>query len=387
MPGYLVRTTLIIAFIQFINALEYMIFNPLFTYMAPTFQVPVSQAGYVTGIYTLASVMSGVSVWRWIGNVKPQRFLLCNMVLLGGLTLMTLSTTSFNGLLFWRFLAGLVGGTTMAVGCSLLVNVMPPHLRPRALASIISAFSLVSIVGMPTMLFLSEKIGWQIAPATIGGLCLIALPLIKLALPEQPIEAGHQTGLRWSPSLLFYVSGNALAQFSPMLIIPLLVPLLTTKMGASADELPWLFFGGGLAGLCATKLTGKLCQRYSGYHISLLASLLFILSLSIAFIFNYGGGFFMVLFLAAAYCRLVASSAVAMRFPEDSARAGFTLLQNTLMSLSTAAAFLLSSWLISVDGNGERAMKGVLLLCAVSALPLPWLLRLQEKGLSIRAAG
>lgn len=51
--------------------------------MAPTFQVPVSQAGYVTGVYTLASVIAGVSVWRWVGNVKPRRFLLCNMVLLG----------------------------------------------------------------------------------------------------------------------------------------------------------------------------------------------------------------------------------------------------------------------------------------------------------------
>lgn len=164
MPGYLVRITLIMAFVQFINALEYMIFNPLFAWMAATFQVPVSQAGYVTGIYTLASVIAGVSVWRWVGNVKPQRFLLCNMALLGGLTIMTLTTTSFSGLLFWRFLAGLVGGTTMGVGSSLLVNIMPAHLRPRALASTIAAFSLVSIVGMPTMLFLSEKIGWQIAP-------------------------------------------------------------------------------------------------------------------------------------------------------------------------------------------------------------------------------
>lgn len=387
MPGYLVRITLIMAFVQFINALEYMIFNPLFTWMAPTFQVPVSQAGYVTGVYTLASVVAGVSVWRWVGNVKPRRFLLCNMALLGGLTMMTLTTTRFDVLLFWRFLAGLVGGTTMGVASSLLVNIMPPQLRPRALASTIAAFSLVSIVGMPMMLFLSEQIGWQIAPATIGGLCLITLPLIKLVLPEQPIEASRQAGLRWSSSVLFYASGNALAQFSPMLIIPLLVPLLTVKMGASGGELPWLFFGGGVAGLGATKLTGKLCQHYSGYRISLLASLLCILSLSIAFTFNHGGALFMVLFLAAAYCRLVASSAVAMRFPADSARAGFTLLQNTLMSLSTAAAFLLSSWVLSVDGNGERAMQGILLLCALSALPLPWLLRNQEKRLATRAAG
>ena len=211
--------------------------------------------------------------------------------------------------------------------------------------------------------------------------------MIGLSLPVLCVVASPQAGLRWSSSLLFHASGNALAQFSPMLIIPLLVPLLTTKLGASGDELPWLFFAGGAAGLCATKLTGRLCQRYSGYRISLLGSLLFILSLSIAFTFNHGGALFMLLFLAAAYCRLMASSAVAMRFPADSARAGFTLLQNTLMSLSTAAAFLLSSWLLSVDGGGERAMQGILLLCALSALPLPWLLRVQEKRLATRAAG
>lgn len=164
MPGYLVRATLIIAFVQFINALEYMIFNPLFTWMAPTFQVPVSQAGNVTGFYTLASVISGIGVWRWVGQLKPRRFLLCNMALLGGLTAMTLTTTRFDVLLFWRFLAGVVGGTTMGVASSLLVNIMPPQLRPRALASTIAAFSLVSIVGMPTMLFLSEKIGSRVPP-------------------------------------------------------------------------------------------------------------------------------------------------------------------------------------------------------------------------------
>lgn len=45
MPGYLVRITLIMAFVQFINALEYMIFNPLFAWMAD-----VSGAGKPGGL-------------------------------------------------------------------------------------------------------------------------------------------------------------------------------------------------------------------------------------------------------------------------------------------------------------------------------------------------
>lgn len=76
MPGYLVRITLIMAFVQFINALEYMIFNPLFAWMAPTFQVPVSQAGYVTGIYTLASVIAGLASGD--GSVTLNRSAFCS---------------------------------------------------------------------------------------------------------------------------------------------------------------------------------------------------------------------------------------------------------------------------------------------------------------------
>lgn len=116
------RMGAIIAFIQFTNALEYMIFNPLFVYMAPTFQVPVSWAGYVSGIYTLASVISGIGAWRLVGKLNPRKFLLVNMALLGALTLMVLATQHFILLLILRFLAGLLGGMTMGVASSLLIN-------------------------------------------------------------------------------------------------------------------------------------------------------------------------------------------------------------------------------------------------------------------------
>lgn len=43
----LIRIALVIAFVQFTNALEYMMFSPVFTFMAADFAVPVtSQAMY-----------------------------------------------------------------------------------------------------------------------------------------------------------------------------------------------------------------------------------------------------------------------------------------------------------------------------------------------------
>lgn len=56
----LIRIALVIAFVQFTNALEYMIFSPVFTFMAADFAVPVSFSGYVSGMYTSGAVLSGI---------------------------------------------------------------------------------------------------------------------------------------------------------------------------------------------------------------------------------------------------------------------------------------------------------------------------------------
>lgn len=70
----LTAIALVIAFIQFTNALEYMVFNPIFLYMAADFSVPVSFAGYVSAAYTLAAVISGIGAFFWIGALRSGAF-------------------------------------------------------------------------------------------------------------------------------------------------------------------------------------------------------------------------------------------------------------------------------------------------------------------------
>lgn len=380
------RMGAIIAFIQFTNALEYMIFNPLFIYMAPTFQAPVSWAGYVSGIYTLASVLSGVCAWRWVERCNPRRFLLINMALLGALTLMILTTDRFILLLVLRFFAGILGGTTMGVASSLLINAAPREQRSRLLAMVITAFSLVSIIGMPTMLFLCERMGWQIAPVLIGLLCLLSLLMIQFGLPGT--SGGERSGakMRITPAIFLFASGNALTQFSPMLLLPILVPLLMDSMRASSAALPWLFFLGGLAGFAATILSGRLCQRYGGFRVSLAATSAFIISLLMALWLTGMSWLFITLFLGASYSRLVASSAVALRFPDDGWRAGFTTLQGGIMSLSTAAAFIICSLWLADGEMSHQTSTALIVLSGLSAMLLPCLLRYQERKFANNAA-
>ena len=234
----LIRIAMVIAFVQFTNALEYMMFSPVFTFMAADFAVPVTFSGYVSGMYTSGAVLSGIIAFYWIDRCNKKHFLIANMVLLAMATLLTTFTTSFPLLLTLRFFAGLVGGTTMGVGITILINHTPAYLRGKMLATVIASFSMVSIVGMPAVLFLCAHYGWHVALCLICTLFWLALPLIVSIIPQDPVTFDTSHALPLDVDTLLFASGNALVQFSPMLIIPVLAPLMTQLLGASQCLLP-----------------------------------------------------------------------------------------------------------------------------------------------------
>ncbi|CAI0845094.1 MFS transporter [Serratia marcescens] len=363
----LTAIALVIAFIQFTNALEYMVFNPIFIYMAGDFSVPVSFAGYVSAAYTLAAVISGIGAFFWIGGVEKRRFLMLNVTLLGVTTLLIATTQQFYWLLALRLLAGLLGGTTMGVGIGLLLNAAPAALHGRMLATVIASFSLVSIVGMPGMLYLCEVASWRAALAAIGGLCLLAAVLVALFVPKDAPQPQAAAPVTLDRRLLLFASAAGLTQFSPMLLIPVLAPLLTQRLQVADAHLSWLFLIGGVAGYLATVLAGRWLQRVGAVTLTVGATLLLLGSLWLAARGGDRGELFMVAFLAAAYARLVAISSLSMRWPDNRQRAAFGTLQTALIHLSATVAFLLSSTLLS-GGLTPLSLQPLLWLCALSAV-------------------
>ncbi|MDT3250508.1 MFS transporter [Serratia sp. root2] len=380
----LMRIAIAMAFIQFTNALEYMVFNPVFAFMAADFAVPVSFSGYVSGMYTSGAVLSGVIAFYWIGHFNKKRFLIANMALLGLLTLLTTFTSSFSLLLTLRFCAGLVGGTTMGVGISILINNAPTNLRGKMLATVIASFSMVSIAGVPTILFLCTNYGWHVALWLISTLCLLALPLIVSIIPQDPVSFDTLRTQSLDVDTVLFASSNALVQFSPMLVIPILVPLMTQQLGASQDLLPWLFFGGGVTGYLSTKITGALTTRFSALILATGSTIVFILSLLIPILGYQHAALFITLFLGASYSRLVSSSAVTIQFPDDRQRAGFSSLQTSIMYLITTVAFFLSAFLLPNHGMAPQNVNKLLAVCAISSSGFPIVVIILQKKLAKR---
>lgn len=380
----LMRIAIIIAFIQFTNALEYMVLTPVFSFMAEAFSVPVSFSGYVSGMYTLGAVLSGVAAFYWIDRFDKKRFLMQNMLLLGALTFVSTFTLNFDTLLALRFCAGLVGGTTMGVGISILINYSPVDMRGKMLATVIASFSIVSIVGTPSILFLCTHYGWHISLWSISFLCLLSLPLIAFFIPKDAAQLCTKNKLSIDAQTLLFASCNALVQFSPMLIIPILTPLMTHHLGAQKDQLPLLFLSGGIAGYLSTKLTGVLTSRFSALKLATVSTLLFVVSLLIPAMGLHSAFLFITLFLGASYSRLVSSSSVTIQYPADQQRASFSSLQTAIMSLITTLAFFLSSLLLPDYSITAQNLDRLLALCALAATGFPLMVMALQKKLAKR---
>lgn len=381
----LMQIAIVMAFIQFTHALEYMAFTPVFAFMADEFSVPVSFSGYVSGMYTLGAVLAGVIAFYMIDRFNKKQFLVKNMVLLGVLTFLTTLTTHFETLLALRFFAGLVGGTTMGVGTSILINYAPANLRGKMLATVIASFSMVSIVGMPAILFLCTHYGWHTALWLISSLCLLCLPLIVLIIPRDTVPSSVKSHLSFDTQTLFFASCTAGVQFSPMLIIPILTPLMMLYMGAQQHLLPVLFFSGGVAGFLATKITGILMSRLSALMLAIISTLFFIASLLIPALGYHNAVLFITLFLGASYSRLVCASSVVIQYPEDEQRASFSSLQAAMMSLITTLAFFLSSLLLPDQGITTQNLNRLLIVSAVVASVFPVMVIILQKKLAKRS--
>ncbi|MGK3126014.1 hypothetical protein ACCY16_17995 [Candidatus Pantoea formicae] len=168
-----------------------------------------------------------------------------------------------------------------------------------------------------------------------------------------------------------------------MLIIPALVPLLTQHMQAVSASLPVLFLIGGIAGLMATKLTGKLLAQYSSYTLAVVSTLILLVSMLLPVTGLHASALFMGLFLGGAYGRLVVVSCVTARFPNEASRAGFLSLQTALMSLSTTLAFFVSAMTFEIAAPLSIIFW---VLVVGSALLLTPLIKRMEKRLAKREA-
>ncbi|QJW54954.1 Purine efflux pump PbuE [Serratia plymuthica] len=242
------------ALIQFINAVDFMIVMPLGADFANALHMSAANIGYLGGGYTLAAAVSSLLVAKYIDRFDRKRVVLVMLIGLSVATLLCAHAWNMKSLMFTRILAGFFAGPLIAISLAIVTDCIPVERRGRAIATVMGAFSIAAIAGVPLGLKLASWYGWSTPFNVVGASGMLVAAMVVVLLPSLK---GHLQGttsmspgvsllaLMANRQVLLAISSLGLAVLSTFLLLPSLAVWLQLNAGVARDDLSMYYLIGG----------------------------------------------------------------------------------------------------------------------------------------------
>lgn len=370
------RLTLVIAAVQFINILDFMMVMPLGPDFAKALDIPVAHIGYIGGSYTAAASVAGLLGSLFLDRFDRRKAL---AVAMAGLVISTaLGGLAWDlpSLLAARVLAGLFGGPAVAIAIAVVSDSVAAERRGQATGIVMSSFSLAAIAGVPVGLELARLGGWRLPFFAVAAAGLVVAAIALAILPPQRGHLTSETGpgawVRFTALLtrrktwLAYAA-VALIQIQQFMIIPNIASYVQGNLGFPREHLGLFYLIGGSLSFLTTRWAGRLVDRVGASPVTLAGTVGLTAVIYVAFV-NYPAWMPVLavfpLFMMFIGIRMVANGTALSRVPDPAERAGFMALVSAVQHMSSAFGAFLSAHILENAADG--ALIHVPLMATVS---------------------
>ncbi|POW98548.1 MFS transporter [Serratia marcescens] len=366
----------LMALIQFINAVDFMIVMPLGADFASALHMSAANIGYLGGGYTLAAAVSSLLVAKYIDRFDRKRVVLVMLFGLSVATLMCAHAWNMKSLMFTRIVAGAFAGPLVAISLAILTDCVPVERRGRAMAIVMGAFSIAAIAGVPLGLKLASWYQWSMPFYVVGASGMLVTALVVVLLPGLK---GHLQGTTSRPPdvslvalmanrrVLLAISSLGLAVLSTFLLLPNLAVWLQLNAGVARDDLSMYYLIGGGVSVIVLQIFGRVIDKMGALSVVMgLAAGIFVV------IFD---GFMhasflpplviFTAFMALTATRTIAATTVNTTVPAPNVRAAFMSLQSICQHVFSGLAAILSSCIL-VEEQQQLHNLEILAACALA---------------------
>jgi predicted MFS family arabinose efflux permease len=222
------------------------------------------------------------------------------------------------------------------------------------------AFSVAAIAGVPIGMQLTLWFSWQAPFVTIGISGLLILLIILFKLPTQPANNSSGTNvsilkLLKQPVIRSSYLMTASAMFAGFLLIPNFSAYFQYNLDYPRESIATLYLVGGIGSFFAMRLSGHMVDRFGSTPVGWFAWAVSASAVFISLVLHQPMPIllFFIIFMSANGARNVAIQALASKVPEPSMRGAYMSLQSATRHLSTGAAALISSQILTTAVNGS----------------------------------
>ncbi|MRG97506.1 MFS transporter [Polyangium spumosum] len=247
-----------------------MILMPLGPELLQQFGLSAAGFGAMVSAYTLASAAMGLLGVLWLDRWdRKHAFLL----LYAGFVAATVScgfAASPTWLLLSRIMAGACAGLMSAVVMAILADRVPAERRGRAIGTVMSAYGISAVVGVPLGVSIASRWGFRAPFWVIGALAFVLWLLAWRMLPavDHHLARAREEGPNppapalWAPGHLLGWGLTFSVVFAGFLLIPYLSTFMVGNLGLRLSDLSWVYLCGGAATLFSARWIGHLSDRH-----------------------------------------------------------------------------------------------------------------------------
>ncbi|MDE1181615.1 MFS transporter [Paraburkholderia sp.] len=383
------RLLWLLALTQFTVIMDFMVMMPLGPQIMHAFSITPIKFATAVSTYSWCSGISGLLAATYIDRFDRRRLLLAVYALFALSNLACAVSGNYPMLLAARAFAGISGGVLGSVVMAIVGDVIPVNRRGAATGTIMTAFSLAAIAGVPAGVLLGAHFGWAAPFALLvvlsvaiwfGGQHIVPSLTEHLARRPPPLrEVMPDLGrLIANPRHLNAFALTFLMMISHMMVIPFIAPILVANHGVAPAQLSWLYMGGGAATFFTSRAVGRLADRFGPKRIFRVAVLLS--ALPVLFVTHLPNVPFVVLlvffpcFMICMSGRMVPMQTLLTTVPEPARRGAFLSANSALQALGTGTGAWLGGLMLTNAPDGRLAGFGTVgwVAVAVAMAAIAW---------------
>ncbi|NEX64297.1 MFS transporter [Noviherbaspirillum sp. 17J57-3] len=367
-----------------------MIMMPLGPQLIRAMQIDTHQFGLLLSSYTFTAAASGLLAATYVDRFDRRKLMLTLYGLFMAATLCCGLAQGYATLLAARAMAGAFGGVLGALVQTMVADVIPFERRGQAMGTVMAAFSLSTVAGVPAGLFLANhtgSLGWR-APFFFivllsAGFFAIGYRLLPSLTSHLERRAGGGVlrqiiAVAREPDHLIAYAFVALLMLGGFTVIPFVALYYTTNVGMSEQFITVIYLCGGAATFFTSRLIGRLADRHGKLPVFRMVALASLLPLLVTthlvpipwWLVLINSTMFFVLVPG----RMIPGMAMVTAAAQPHVRGTFMSLTSSVQMMSSGLASLLAGMIISRAPSGQILHYDLVgYLAAASALGAVWL--------------
>jgi predicted MFS family arabinose efflux permease len=387
---------LALAGMQFTHILDFMIMMPLGPQLIRVLQIDTHQFGVLLSSYTFTAAASGLLASAYVDRFDRRKLLLVLYGLFIVATLCCGLAPNYPALLAARALAGAFGGILGAMVQTMVADVIPFERRGKAMGTVMAAFSLSTVAGVPLGLLLAEQLpalGWRapfffIVLLSAGffavGYALLPSLTAHLERPREGHILAHIYAVASRREHLAAFLFIALIMLGGFTVIPYIALYVTTNVGMTESFITVIYLCGGAATFVSSQVIGRMADRHGKpatfRWIALLSFVPLLITTHLVPV-----PWWVVLLNSTAFFmlvpgRMIPGMALVSAVPQPHVRGTFMSLVASVQMMASGLATLLAGLIVARDAAGKMLhfnLVGYLAVaCGLAAIGLVRHLRL-----------